>query len=395
MDRATAEWLTSPDAVLILAAGASEENPASLAAGERLRRLVAPHQAAAVAEQVTLRRQAVRKLGAMAEQLFFTRDGLEQATRPAVAARRAARWASMGVGDVVDLTCGLGLDALAFAHAGLRTTAVEIDPVTAVFARANLAGQAEVVTGDAVSLASELLASGSAAFCDPARRTTAGRSWRVEDLTPPWAFVSSLLDADACVKLGPGFPLTQIPDHVEAEWVSDRGDVVECALWGGQATTPGRRRAVVDSHELVSDHLLDAPAPGPVGRYVYEPDGAVLRSGLAASLAQTLDAHPLASGVGYLSGDVLVDTPFAEAFEVTESLPFSEKVLRGWVRDRRVGVLDIKKRGVDADPAVLRKRLKPSGSNAATLIVTPTLSRTMALVVTRVMPPTCPPRTSG
>lgn len=413
MELADACWLTSPDAADALAAAIAESDPSSLAAAQRLRRRVAPARAAAVLEQAALRRRAVAKLGPRAAALFLTADGLEQATRAPVAAARARRFADAGVGHVVDLGCGIGADALALREAGLAVTAVERDPVTAVLAAANLGAPVSgadagvddsepdeaaatsaaahagvrVLGGDAERHWPPLAAANPAlgVFCDPARRTASGRTWRVENFSPSWAFVLGLLDGTraACVKLGPGLPLGLIPDGVEAEWVSDAGDVVECALWAGPGTVPGRRRAMVDGHALVRDAAgPDAPVVG-VDAWLYEPDGAVVRAGLVGQLAGLLRAGRVASDIAYLSAPWHLPTPFATAFEVLETLPFDERVLRGWVRDHGVGTLEIKKRGIDVDPAELRRRLKPRGDAAATFVLTPTPEGARALVVRR------------
>ncbi len=393
MELQTAEWLVSADAAPALALAAAQPVPDSLAAATRLRAEIPPDRAAAALDQVVLRARARRKFGDAAAGFFWTAAGLEQATRPAVSRRRAARFAALGAAEIVDLGCGLGMDAVAAVAAGLAVTAVERDPVTAVLAAANLArvggdavgGRARVLVGDAEDLAPTLLAGGAAVFCDPARRTAAGRTWRVADLTPPWSFVETLLDGArvACVKLGPGLPLGLIGDTVEAEWVSDAGDVVEAALWAGPGLTPRRRRAVVDGAELARDAAAVAPPVGPVGAYLYEPDGAVIRAGLVPAVAELIGGWRLHDGVAYLTASGLVPTPWAEAFEVLEVLPYQEKALRAWVRERRVGVLEIKKRGVDADPAALRRRLRPAGPHAATLVLTPSASGAAALVVRR------------
>lgn len=388
MDEVTARWLVSPAAAEALAAAQDEPDPGSLAAASRLRAVVAPERAAAVLDQAALRRRARTKFGDRASDYFWTTAGLEQASRPAVAARRAARLAASGAEVVVDLGCGCGADAVEIALAGPAVLGVERDPVTAVLAAANLArvsSASRVEVGDAVALAPRLLADGIPVFCDPARRSASGRSWRVEDLSPPWPFVRGLLDGSrpAAVKLGPGVPTALIGDDVEAEWVSDRGDVVETALWAGPDASPGLRRAVVGAHELSRDAPLPPPPVGPVGGFVYEPNGAVIRAGLVPAVAAAVGAHRLHDEVAYLTGDAAVRTPFATTFRVLEALPFAEKALRGWVRERGIGVLEIKKRGVDVDPAVLRRRLRPKGTAQATLILTPTAGGAVALVVTR------------
>ena len=356
-----------------------------MGAATALRRNWTPGQAAAVLTQTDLRRRAAAKFGEAAGGLFFTRDALEQATRSDVARWRAERLRDAGATQVVDLGCGIGADALAFAAAGLAVVAVEFDPATAVLAAANLGGAGRVVCGDAVEVAGDLLADGAAVFADPARRTASGRTWRVADLTPSWDFVTGLLQGRlGCIKAAPGLPSNVIPEGVATTWVSHRGDLVEATLWSG-AWPPGSRTAVLlpSGQELDAGERRDPPV-GPIGRYLYEPDPAVIRAGANAALAEILDARSPQAGIAYLCADVLRPTTFATAFEVLQELPFDERVLRRWVQEHGVGTLEIKVRGIDVDPAVLRRRLKPAGKGSATLLLTPTAAGARVLVARRV-----------
>ncbi len=384
MDADLAGWLVSADAAEALAEAATQPDPGSLAAASALRRRWTPDQAAAVLTQADLRRRAVSKFGDAAGRLFLTRDALEQATRSDVARWRAERLRDAGATHVVDLGCGIGADALAFAAAGLAVVAVEFDPATAILAAANLGDAGRVVTGDAVALAGDLLAGGAAVFADPARRTASGRTWRVADLTPPWDFATGLLDGRlGCIKAAPGLPSTVIPDGVATTWVSHRGDLVEASLWSGPWAAGSRTAVLLPSGEQLDAGERSHPPVAEVGRYLYEPDPAVIRAGAVGTLAALLDARSPQAGIAYLCADVLVKTPFATAFEVLQELPFDERGLRRWVQDQRVGILEIKVRGFDVDPAVLRKRLKPSGPGSATLVLTPTPDGAKALVVRR------------
>jgi hypothetical protein len=381
-----------------LAAASAEADPDGLAAATRLRAAHGPAVAAAALHQVSLRRRARTKFGDRAGTLFFTRDGLEQATRPAVAAHHAARLVASGATRVVDLGCGIGTDALAFADAGLEVVAVERNPATAEVAAANLGERGRVVCADAEEVAAGLLTPGTAAFCDPARRSGGGRLWRVTDFTPSWELVTALLGGDraAGVKLGPALPHTLVPAGAEAEWVTADGDTVEVGLWAGPGARPGVDVATLLPGSKGSGARLEVPRPesgrppeplpvGPVGRYLYEPDGAVIRARGVAPLGRRLGAHLLDPEIAYLTSDTLLDTPFATAFEVLEVLGAGEKSLRRWVRAHDVGTLEIKKRGVDVDPAVLRRRLSPRGPAAATLVLSRTPSGSVALVVRRVV----------
>ncbi|MFL6045160.1 MAG: THUMP-like domain-containing protein [Propionibacteriaceae bacterium] len=369
-----------------LAAGMLEQDPESLAATSRMRARYGPELAAAALTQAALRRQARAKFGEAALEMFFTRAGLEQATRPEIADHHASRFATAGVRRVVDLGCGIGSDSMAFARAGLEVVAVDVDPSTAAVAGANLDNRAEVICADASEVAEELITPGVGVFCDPARRNDYGRVWRVEDFMPDWSMVIGLLDGNrsAGVKLGPGLPHSLIPEAVEAEWITHRGETVEVGLWAGAGSSTARRSALIMPDARLT---VTGAAPLPVrdlARYIYEPAGAVIRAGAIAELGDQLGAGLLHPQVAYLTSDQLCDTPFATAFEVRERLPFHLKALRAWIREAQIGVLEIKKRGVDVDPADLRRRLRLTGPNAASLLISPTLKGAMAVVVERV-----------
>jgi SAM-dependent methyltransferase len=368
-----------------LAAAMSEEDPESLTAASRMRTRYGSELAAAALTQAALRRQAKAKFGDAALEMFFTRAGLEQATRPEVADHHAQRFLRAGVRRVVDLGCGIGSDSMAFARGGLDVVAVDIDPVTAAIAQANLAGSAEVICADASDVAEQLITPGVGVFCDPARRNDHGRVWRVEDFLPAWSIVMDLLDGErtAGIKLGPGLPHSLIPQAVEAEWITHRGETVELGLWAGRGSSAGRRSALIMPDARLT--VTDAPPPAvrDLGRYLYEPAGAVIRASAIPDLGNQLGAGLLHPQVAYLTSDQLSDTPFATAFEVRQRLPFHLKVLRGWVREAEIGVLEIKKRGIDVDPADLRRRLRLAGPNTATLVISPTPKAAIAAVVRR------------
>ncbi|MFC6159133.1 THUMP-like domain-containing protein [Kribbella jiaozuonensis] len=355
----------------VLAAACAEYKPGrELQLVEKLRRRYDATLVTTAVTQAALRHRAVAKFGADAERMYFTPDGLEQATRTTVGTHRAVRLAATMPGaSVVDLGCGIGGDLISAARAGLRVTGVERDPETAATARANLAtlGLAgDVLVGEAESTD---LAPYDVVFADPARRADGRRVFDHNAYSPPWSFVLELLQRTACVKVAPGIPHDAIPAGVEAEWISDSGEVKEAALWSGQlyGGTP-RRATLLPSEATVSD----APESevGPVGQYIYEPDGAVVRAGLVTAVAAAVDGWLLDPRIAYVTAAEYVATPLASAYEVLEELSYKEKALRSWVRSQDIGTLEIKKRGVDLDPAQLRKKLAPKGSASATLIIT-------------------------
>lgn len=370
--RACEEYDGTGDAPLLLATRLRAEHPEAPAA------LVS-----AALTQARLRARAVAKLGPSAAALLLTADGLEQATRRTVADHRAARIrASLGEGArVADLCCGVGGDLVALAAAGLDVTGVDRDPLAAEAARANLAAlglPGRVVEADVESVDRSDF---DACVADPARRASTDRGGaRVTDpatWSPPWSWVADALTGTACVKVAPGIAHELVPAGVEAEWVSDGGDVVEAALWSGRLAEPAggarvRRRATLLPSAVT---LTDADDPGeapvlPPEGVLYEPDGAVIRAGLVTAVAAQLDGGLLDPRIAYVVASHFRPTPYARAYEIVDVLPFSEKRLRTLVRDRRIGRLTVKKRGVGIDPAELRRRLRPTGDGEATLVVT-------------------------
>ena len=351
-----------------------------------------PGLVAAVLTQAKLRKKAVGKFGEFASRMLFTEAGLEQATRLPVAARHAGRFRAAGLTRVADLGCGIGGDALALAALELEVTAVEADEVTAAIAAFNLApfpsATVEHRRAEDVSLRAI-----DGVFLDPARRTAGhtdtDRLTDPDDYTPSLGFAYELATGRSVgLKLGPGFDRDLIPSTAEAQWVSADGQVVELGLWFGALARPGIRRAALvvrgdEANELTAAADSEDAETGGLGEYLYEPDGAVIRARLIGDLARRLDGRMLGDGIAYITADEPVATPFAAGFRILETLPFAEKDLKKALRQRGIGTLEIKKRGVDVDPAALRTRLKLSGDRPATLILTRVAGRHTALLAER------------
>ncbi|MEV6959121.1 methyltransferase domain-containing protein [Streptomyces sp. NPDC051207] len=345
-----------------------------LAVATRLRREHPAELVSAALGQARLRQRAVAKFGAEdAGRMFFTPNGVEQSTRASVAAYRARRLRELGVTSVADLCCGIGGDAIAMARAGIRVLAVDRDPLTAAVARANAdaLGLAELIEVREADVTEVDTAGWDAVFVDPARRGGRGRVFDPEAYSPPlsWAVRAAGTAPHAALKVAPGIPHEAVPAAAEAEWISDGGDVKEAVLWFG--TAPGAVRATLlpGPRTLLSRGLPD-PAVRPVGRYLYEPDGAVIRAHLVAEAAEQLDGGLLDPTIAYITSDTLRPTPYATAYEITDRLPFNVKKLKALLRERQVGVLTVKKRGSAVEPEELRRKVGPRGPHAATVFLT-------------------------
>ncbi|MEZ0579535.1 SAM-dependent methyltransferase [Nocardioides sp. MH1] len=387
MDLESFRWLLTDEGQALLARATELVDVPELRAQAELRRTAPPEAVATALTQVELRAKAEAKFGDLAARLYFTPDALEQATRLPVSTHRAGRYGAFGATTLIDLGCGIGGDLIAAARTGMVCAGVDRDPVRVAVAEANLAalglpGAVQVADATTVNHAPFDIA-----FADPARRTGAGRSFDVDDWVPPWSWVTELLRRDACVKVAPGIPHDLVPAGVEAEWVSDGGEVKEAALWSGRTATADRRATVIGPGGLASitdedDPGVDEVGVGPVGDYLYEPDGAVIRAGLVTAVAAGVAGRLLDAKIAYVTSDQSFRTPFARGYRVVEHLPYREKQLKAALRERGIGRLTIKKRGVDVTPEALRKRLALVGDEEATLVLTRVEGHGTALLVT-------------
>jgi SAM-dependent methyltransferase len=341
-------------------------------------------QLAGPAWGVARQREKARPVfGADTDRLLFTGDTLEQAGRPALAARRAGRLVAGGADVVADLGCASGTDTVALARTGARVLAVDIDPVARILTALNVAalglGGVEVRDGDVVELvdaaAGGRVAGCDAAVLDPARRAGGRRLLDPDRWSPPWSTVLALLDrVPRCVvKVAPGLDHERVPTGVEAEWVSAGGSIVEALLWGRDLTATWRRATLV-GRDGVLELTADAdpgPAPvAPVRGWLHEPDPAVIRSGLVSLLAADMGATGIDPTIAYLTSDAPAASPWVSSWPVTDVLPFNLKKLRALLRTRGVGHVTVKKRGSPIEPEALARRLRGPGAGTAVVVVT-------------------------
>lgn len=373
---------------------------------------------AAALTQAALVRRARERFGPRAGRLLWTSDGLEQASRPAASAYRANRLLAMGVRTVVDLTCGLGLDALAIAAAGLDVTAVEINPEVAEIARINsrrtaTRGGVKVVVGDCTD--STLLASlaGEAWFVDPARRNpraarrpdgSGRRLHRPSDWSPPWSWVRALASKVdlLAAKTAPGI------DHAElagaaSEWISNRGDLIEVSAWWGTSAPP-RSATILDDDGTVllsvtAGHL--PPDSGNCGTpqegdLLLDPDAAIVRSRLVTDFGNRVGARLVDPQLAFLTapdnGLDPVAWTGARVMRVVTVGRYDRKVLASACARQGITRVDVRGRGRQLDAARVRRDLRlPGGPGVAGTLVVMGIGEARRTVVALTIPADVPP----
>lgn len=283
-----------------------------------------PEDSSAIISLAQARTRARTKFGERARTLMLTQEASEQATRPVIAHYRADRLARVP-GLVADLGCGIGSDTAVYAAARGSVVAVELDPLTASFAAANLAfcPRARVYSGDVTAYdpasgagSEATLTDGAGAspailWLDPARRELRGarkaqteRLFDPEAFSPPFSFVLNLARTGMPmgVKLGPGFPHEGIPSpediaseanpapRIEAEWIQSEGSLAELVLWFNALAQEGVARTATSVRELPAGPADRVPsvaeATGEVADLLPPYEAVSFRSALTAAEAE-------------------------------------------------------------------------------------------------------------
>jgi len=336
-------------------------------------------RAAALIETTLLRRRASAKFDD-ASGWLFTEEALEQATAEPVATHRAGRLAGRVVHDV---TCSVGTELAALRGTADYVVGSDLDPVRLAMARHNVAG-VELCRADAL----HPITRDTVVVADPARRIGGRRRFDPRDYTPPLdELLAVYADRDLVVKCAPGIDFDQVGRLGfvgEIAVTSLGGGVREACLWSAGLSEPGvtRRATILDRAEEITDAEPDDCPAGPAGRWIVDPDGAVVRAGLVRHYGARHGLWQLDPAIAYLTGDTLPDG--VRGFEVIAELNFSERALRQELSIRDVGAVEILVRGVSVDPDVLRPRLRLRGSQRLTVVITRigagTASRSVAYV---------------
>jgi hypothetical protein len=385
MDLVTFRRLLTPDGQAALAAAVKlGPTPATLLpVQQRLRKQFPDELARAAVEIAALRQRAAAKF-TRADQMYFTREALEQSSGEAISAHRARRFAPFN--HVGDLCCGIGGDLIGLS-AVARVTAVDADPLRVAMAEENLRayGRADCVRFLSGDVLQAPMTEVEAAFLDPDRRPGGHRQLRLRDYSPPLEAVRARVRSDfpLGVKVAPGAPWDELRTYdAETEFISVDGELKECVLWLGPFKTAGRRATILPrAVSLVADQPAVPAPPGPPLTYLYDPDPSVVRSGLVANLGELLGARPVDPDIAYLTADRHGRTPFARCYRVEMARPFHARQLGEHLRSMNVGPVTIAKRGSAVDPDDLRRKWKLAGSETSTVILTRVLGKPFALIV--------------
>jgi len=380
VDLSTFQDLVTPSGQEILQAATalSPRESEFLIHYQSLSRRYPPDLARAALEIAILRREAIVKFP-FADKLYLTRQSMEQASSFEVSSHRAQRFRQFA--NVADLGCSIGGDTFALAK-NTPTIGLDIDRLRLSMASANLnvlglSSSTQLIQSD---LTSPLpIRSGSVGlFFDPARRSGDQRFFSVHQYLPPLSIIKDWLqDYPALgVKISPGVNLSELDEFsAEVEFISLNGELKEAVLWFGPLETVSYRATILPGpFQLVTNY----PGRSPGGAYqithprsfLYEPDPAVIRSGLVTTLAAMIDASQMDPDIAYLTSDVLSPTPLARVWLIVDWFPFQLKRLRAYLHAHQIGHVTVKKRGSPLEPDQLIRQLRLKGDEQCILVLT-------------------------
>lgn len=327
-----------------------------------------------------------------AEQMWFDRRGFEQATPERVARHKAQRFC----GSVIDLCCGIGMDAVALAGSPRVSgvTAVDLSPAACLMAGFNadvyeVGDRMTTIEGDARDF---LLAGDALVHIDPDRRPSGDRRVRrLEDYQPDLAFLQGLAvrARGGAMKVSPASNFGGKFPGCEIELVSLAGECKEATVWFGELRSEASFRATLlpSGETLIDDPEQMTGELHSLKRYLYDPDPAVVRAGLVDVLAERLGLQRLDDAEEYLTGESLVESNFVTPFEVREELPNNDREIRRFFRTSDIGQLEVKCRHIPIRADDVRRRLPLPGSEPGVLVYARIAGRARALVCRRVPPP--------
>lgn len=332
-----------------------------------------------------LRRRAATKFK-LADQLWLDRVGLEQCTSQLVADYKARRFSGL----VWDYCSGMGSDAAALAQRGCAVITVDADPACSLRTRWN----AEVLAPGhpptcVCAKVEELTDRTGLLHVDPDRRVNhATRAVRIEDYVPRLDQLQRWTQefAGGAIKLSPAANFGGKFAAAEIELISVHGECKEATVWFGQlAGEKSWRATALPSGETLAGEPMEAVADiRPLGRFLFDPDPAIVRAGLVDLLAERLGLARLDAAEEYLTGDSLVESAFVRAFEVQAELSNNPKEVRAFYRTSNVGQLEIKCRHIPVDVDRLRKQLTLTGDQPGVLIFARVSGKARAVVARRV-----------
>ena len=318
------------------------------------------------------------------EYLYPPRLNREQASSEATASYKASLLSTLNsqlsTHHLIDLTGGMGIDTIAFARVGATVDYVERDPQLCELMQHNIAAlgldNISVHCADSIEWLEETLNTQhltlNTIYLDPARRDSHGRKVAAfEDCTPDILAHLPLLRSHCeklIIKASPMIDIDlacrQLANVAEVHIVALKGECKEVLfVCGGDAAEPMikcvnlndyQSTPIVFSFTRSAEASADTAYCQAVGRYLYEPDAALMKGGPYKLIGQEWGLAKLARNTHlYTSDDLKPDFP-GRTFEVLQEVKLDRKTMEQHVLQGRAHVVT---RNYPVEAASLQRQL--------------------------------------
>ena len=329
--------------------------------------------------------------------IYPPRISMEQCSSEATALYKAA----IANGDsLADLTGGFGIDCSYMARGFKRATYIERNALLCSIAKENftLLGlhHIDIMNGNSEDILPGLPAL-DWIFIDPARRDGDGRKVvALSDCEPDvTALEGTLLDRAqrVMVKCSPMLDITaatrQLRHIQEIHIVAVNNECKELLFILGKSNgdeTPiictNIRKEGVQSFSFTAHEEAEAPITysDTVGRYLYEPNVAIQKSGCARTLSQRMHASKLHPNSQLYTSDSLIEDFPGRIFIVEKVCGFSKSEIK---EIQSLGKANITVRNFPESVQLLRKKLKLAEGGDSYIFATTLANGSKALIVCR------------
>ncbi len=361
------------------ALAAAKGLPASPKELDRLGKLFGEEASRWAFSQWELRERAKARFE-QASEMLFTREGLEQASHPAIARYRASRFPE---GQwVADLTCSIGSDLIALAERG-PTLGTDIDSERLNCASHNLSVcgvSAQISQADCLSFPWDF----EFAIADPSRRVDGRRKANIDDFEPnPDKLAERMLDLQlGCLKLTPMLSDSELEGFGgQLEFLSFGGECREASVWLGRHVEASRKAIHIESGEaLEASESSDSDA---ASEFLFEADPAAIRGHCLGTLCNQFGIWKLGDSNGYLTGPKAIESVWLAGYRVLSDCKADDKALRLKLRELAATIDAVKSRVKGIEPELVRKKLQIEGNRGVILVAFPVGKSHRWLIVER------------
>lgn len=317
---------------------------------------------------------------------------LEQASSKITAEYKA----SLVTGDTfIDLTGGLGIDSLHFSRKFENCVYCEINPEVAEIAAHNFKvlnrDNIEVHTTDGISFLDNFEKKYSCIYIDPSRREkTGGRVFRLSQCIPDVGKNLDLLFSKSSIIIIKTSPLldlqagiSELQKVAEIHIVAVENDVKEL-IWILKETNDSR--IIVKTVNFTKTRIEEyknwfGENPQPEIHapriYLYEPNAAIMKSGLFGALGMDLNLEKLHPNSHLYTSDQLIDFP-GRRFKIQNILPYNIKKIRKNINFEKAHIAT---RNFPDPVKVIRQKLKLSDGGENYLFFTTSHSGDLICII--------------